>query len=103
MVEQRKEIVARPARYFDSEVFSQAQQDAVTKLEEEREQVRHSIKGASSAEEKRACLLTLNELNSAIQTIVLAGRLGELIGAIDRIQAELKVWANREYPFFLFD
>ena len=103
LVEQRKEIVARPTRYFDSEVFSQAQQDAVTKLEEEREQVRQSIKGASSAEEKRACLLTLNELNSAIQTIVLAGRLGQLVSAIDRIQAELKVWANREYPFFLFD
>lgn len=103
LVEQRKEIVARPTRYFDSEVFSQAQQDAVIPLEEEREQVRQSMKVANSAEEKRAYLLKLNELNSAIHTIVLEGKLGELIQGIERLQEELKVWENREYPFFLFD
>lgn len=103
LVGQRKEIVSRPTRYFDSGVFAPAERDAVATLEEQREQLRSSIKASEGAEEKRATLLKLNELNSAIQTIVLEGRLGELLENIDRLQNELKVWENREYPFFLFE
>lgn len=103
LVEQRKEIVARPMQYFKSEVFSPAQRDSVATLEEQREEMRAGIRAAGNADEKRAYLLKLNELNSTIQTIVLEGKLGELVESVDRLRAELNVWENREYPYFFFN